>query len=269
MKITATVMTLFILLIVTPVFAECSLDHLIIGCNSDSVLGTDDDNKLFVDCSQKYRSSGTPEYLHWYYPLVESIFPVQYKWSKGQPGFDAFQDYNSNAAYTYDPNRCLAGNAVEDYNIVVDCVAVSPGLRAVFDDGPQYLHFTIELNGQMSFDYSEIHDALGSHMHITYKAISGDDLLWITWRLVDTLDDGDQYLPSEPFTIVFNAEPRSGDLFVDGSVDQGDLWRLGCYWLGRSGSRENDYYERADADRNGRGDYLDFSLFAKSWNTTR
>jgi hypothetical protein len=50
------------------VYAECPLDHFIIGVNEDGVEGNEDDCKLFVDCSQKYRNTGSTSYKKWYYP---------------------------------------------------------------------------------------------------------------------------------------------------------------------------------------------------------
>lgn len=241
--------------------AECSLDHLIIGCNEDGIEGTSDDNKLFVDCWQKYRDSGPPEYLHWYYPLSESIF-TEYKWRIGEPGFDGFQNNNSGAVYTYDPNRCLAGEPDTDYSIIVECIALSPGLRAVHKDYPQ---FTIDQIGQ-SFNHSYIHNLRGdAHMHLSFQAVDGENLHWITWQMYDAVEDANQYEPSEPFTIVFNREPLSGDLVVDGVVDINDLGAFCYYWLSGNGSIHNDYYERADADRDESVDFVDFALLASNW----
>lgn len=46
---------------------------------------------------------------------------------------------------------------------------------------------------------------------MSHQATERDDLRWITFRVFDDLDDGDQYEPSEPITIVFNVAPL-GDL---------------------------------------------------------
>ncbi len=235
--------------------AECPLDHFIIGVNEDGIWGTCDDNKLFVDCWQKYRSSG---YVNWYYPLSESIFS-DYKWRIGEPGFDGFQGTNPNASYTYDPNRCLDGIPDEDYRIIVKCVSISSGFRAVHKDCPQ---FTIDQIGQ-SFNHSEIHALRGDpHMHMSFRAVDGTSLFWITWQMYDALG---QYEPSEPFTIVFNTEPLAGDLVVDGTVDIYDLDELSYYWLESEGSAHNDYYERADCNRDGVVDFGDFSMLALNW----
>jgi len=63
-----------ILIISAIAVADCPLDHLLIGCNPDGVAGTDDDMKLFVDCTMKYRhsdpnNSDQASWLNWYYPL--------------------------------------------------------------------------------------------------------------------------------------------------------------------------------------------------------
>ncbi|MBE0537288.1 MAG: hypothetical protein IH624_16615 [Phycisphaerae bacterium] len=244
--------------------AECSLDHFIIGINEDGIAGTEDDQRLFADCRQKYRRSGSPAYVNWYYPLSSSIFS-DYKWRIGEPGFDAFQQTYPGVS-TYDPNRCPEGVPDENYRIIVECIAVSPGLRAVHKDYPQ---FTIDQAGQ-SFNHSAIHKMRSNaHMHMSYQAVDGTSLFWITWRLVDALDDGDKYAPSKPFTVVFNRQPLSGDLVVDGIVDCHDLAAFLHHWLHAAGAISNDNYERADANRDGHVDFMDFAMLAANWLTVQ
>jgi len=257
----AVLTTVFILILARLGGADCPLDHLVIGCNRDGVEGTDDDRKLFVDCSQKYRDSGEAEYANWFYPLRQSIF-LSYGHRIGEPGFDAFQRINAGARTTYDPNRALVGEPDLDYRVIVDCIALSPGLRAVHKEYPQ---FTIDEVGQ-GFSHSEIHRLRGDgHMHLSYQAVDGEDLHWITYRLRDALDDGDTYELSEPFTVIFNVEPAPGDLAVDGLVDLTDLVELAHYWLHADASRDNDYRERADANRDGLINFHDFALAASQW----
>ena len=242
--------------------ADCSLDHFIIGCNQDGVEGTDDDGKLFVDCRQKYRHSGLTEYANWFYPLNESIF-TSYRYRIGEPGFDAYQNTNPSETHTYDPNRTLAGEPDVDYDIVVECIDISAGLRAVHKDYPQ---FTVDAAGQ-SFSYSTIHNLRGDgHMHMSYQAVDGDNLHWITFCIYDGLDDGEQYEPSELLTIVFNVEPVAGDLAVNGLVDVADLLELSHYWLSMDAGPHNDYCERADANRDGLVNLADFALMASNWH---
>ena len=171
--------------------SECPLDHFIIGVNQDGIEGTDDDKKLFVDSSQKYRDSGTVEYSNWFYPLNESIFS-SYPYRIGEPGFDSFQDYNPYAAYTYDPNRTLKGQPDTDYRIIIHCLSISPGLRVVHKDYPQ---FTIDEIGQ-DFNHSLI-NALrdDAHMHMSYQAANGEDLFWVTYYLYDELADPNKSSP--------------------------------------------------------------------------
>jgi hypothetical protein len=251
-----------ILVISSIVHAECPLDHFIIGCNRDGIEGTDDDRQLFVDCWQKYRDSGEIEYANWYYPLHKSIFP-SYSYRIGEPGFDAFQGTNPSASYTYDPNRALTGEPEVDYNVIVECVDMSVGVRAVHKDYPQFI---IDAVGQ-SFSHSSIyHQRSDSHMHMSYQAVDGENLHWITFCLYDLLDDGEQYVPSEPFTIVFNTEPLAGDLVVDGIVDMADMLELSFFWLATDAGRDNDYCERADANRDGVVNLRDFALMASNWH---
>jgi len=242
--------------------AECPLDHFIIGCNRDGVEGTPDDKALFVDSWQKYRDSDETQYANWFYPLQKSIF-TSYSYRIGEPGFDAFQAVKPSASYTYDPNRSLAGDPDVDYCVTIACVALSAGLRAVHKDYPQ---FTIDAVGQ-TFDHSYIHNLRGdSHIHMSYQATDGESLHWITFRVFDSLEDADQYEPSEPFTIVFNVEPPAGDLVVDGVVNLVDLAEMSCRWLSSESSRHNDFCERADTNRDGVVNLLDFAPMAANWS---
>ncbi|HNS20456.1 MAG TPA: dockerin type I domain-containing protein [Sedimentisphaerales bacterium] len=245
--------------------AECPLDHFIFGCNRDGVFGTSDDKTLFVDSWQKYRDSGETPYANWFYPLNRSIF-ASYPYRVGEPGFDSFQADSPSASYTYDPNRSLAGEPDLDYSVHVEIAALSAGLRVVHKDYPQ---FTLDAVGQ-SFDHSYIHALRGdAHIHMSYQAADGENLRWITFRIRDSLEDGDQYEPSEPFTIVFNVEPLAGDLVVDGKVDLADLTEMSHYWLAPESSRHNDFCERADANRDGVVDLHDFACLAANWRTSQ
>jgi hypothetical protein len=245
------------------VHAECPLDHFIIGCNHDGIEGTADDRTLFLDSGQKYRNSGQTPYGNWFYPLQESIF-AGYRYRIGEPGFDMFQAVNPGASITYDPNRSLAGEPDLDYRITIECVALSPGLRAVHKDYPQ---FTLDAAGQ-TFDHSAIHSLRGdSHIHMSYQATSGANLQWISFQIFDNLQDGEQYEPSEPVTLVFNVEPLPGDLVVDGKVGPADLAQLGRYWLSPESSRRNDFCERADTNRDGFVNMIDFARMAANWRT--
>lgn len=260
-KINLEIVLIMILAVSSIVQAECTLDHFIIGCNRDGVEGTNDDRQLFVDCRQKYRDSGEIEYANWFYPLHKSIFP-SYSYRIGEPGFDAFQDTKPNASYTYDPNRALVGKPEVDYNILIECADMSVGIRAVHKEYPQFIIDAVDQN----FSHSYIHRLRGdSHMHMSYQAVDGENLHWITFCLSDSLDDGEQYEPSEPFTIVFNTQPLAGDLVIDGIVDISDLAEFSRYWLASDSSIHNDYQERADSDRNGCVDFLDFALLASNW----
>jgi hypothetical protein len=65
--------------------------------------------------------------------------------------------------------------------------------------------------------------------------------------------------------VVFVTDPPAGDLVIDGQVDMNDLAEFCFYWLKDNGSRENDYYERADANRDGCVNFVDFALLAPHW----
>lgn len=263
MKLFTAIISLAIVLIISKVsFADCPLDHLIIGCNRDGVAGTEDDMKLFLDCRHKYRHSGDTDYANWFYPLHESIFS-SYPYRLGEPGFDMFQI--SGVGSTYDPNRCLAGQPNLDYSLEIEVVSISPGLKVKHKEYPD---FTIDQAGQY-FNHSSIHESRGdAHMHLSYQAVDNYNLHWVTYRVYDGFADSGEanhYEASEPVTIVFIREPLAGDLVVDGTVDVNDLVQFGYDWLNDHGDKSNDYYERADANRDGLVDFLDFSLLASNW----
>ena len=245
----------FILLISAIAPAECPLDHLLIGCNPDGISGTDDDMKLFVDCTMKYRhsdpnNSGQATWLNWYYPLYYNERYDRYQID--EPGFELIEGN--------DPNRQLKGTPDVDHRIIIRCLSITPGFAVwnssvgvIFDEPDD------------TFNYSDFWD---SHLHLQYRtaATNGStDLLWVTFQVYDESAGFNQYEVSEPFTIVFAGKPLAGDLVVDGTVDIKDLLEFSYYWLGDCGCRANDYYERADANRDGKVDFCDFALMASNW----
>ncbi|MBN2272186.1 MAG: hypothetical protein JXN61_16355 [Sedimentisphaerales bacterium] len=242
------------LLILLPAPADCPLDHLLIGCNQDGIVGTEDDKKLFVDCAQKYRHSdpehsGDPTWLNWYYPLYYNERYDRYQ--IGEPGFDII---------TEDRDRSLAGVPDVDYRIMIECVSITPGFAAKNTT----LDITLDEAGD-SFNHNALSD---SHLHLQYRApnpAGATELHWITYQLYDAIADGNQYESAEPITVVFVTEPLSGDLVVDGVVDMFDLTAIAHYWRANSGANSNDYYERADADRNGLVDFTDLAILASNW----
>lgn len=246
--------TLFIIILASTglCFAECPLDHFEIGCNRDGITGTADDNELFVDCSQIYRHSDPahnedPTWLYWHYPLYYSV--IYHDYTIGEPGFDTIK--------ADDPNHCLSGTPMVDYDIIIEVVSISPGLRGVFQGSPA---FTLSQAGD-SFNHSSFSDP---HMHFTWRAPTNSQLYWITFRMHDTKG---KYLPSEPFSMVLVEDPPVGDLVIDGKVDWNDLAEFCYFWLQDNGDRSNDYYERADVNKDGKVDFKDFCLLASNWLT--
>ena len=233
-------------------FADCSLDHFPIGCNRDGLFGTDDDNQLFVDCSDKYRHSDPahitdPTWLNWYYPLYYN--PAYSRYQFGEPGFDAIE--------SSDPNRQLTGSPDVDYRIIIECLSITPGFSA----RNSTLGIVIDEVGDF-IDHSSLADP---HLHLEYRAPSpsgATDMQWITYILYDDLGT---YQQSEPFSVVFVREPAAGDLVIDGIVDTADLSEFCCYWLRDNPARENDFYERADNNRDGYINLIDFAFFSLNW----
>jgi hypothetical protein len=231
-------------------FASCSLDHLLIGCNPDGLFGTDDDQKLVVDCRQKYRHSdpnnaGDPTWLNWHYPMYYSSRYNRY--SIGEPGFDM----------NMDPNHLLAGTVNIDYRLVIECVSIKAGFLARTDDGA----YVLDGAGD-AIAYSSRPE---THMHLENRApasAGGTELHWNTFIIYDPLG---RYEPSEPLSIVFVKEPPAGDLVIDGIVNLNDLLEFCFYWLSDGGSLANDFYERADANRDGQVNLADFAGLAANW----
>jgi hypothetical protein len=232
--------------------ADCPLDHFLIGRNQDGIDGTGDDNKLFVDCSQKYRHSdpnniGDPTWLQWHYPLFYN--PRYDRYQFGEPGFDTIK--------ADDPNRQLQGTPNIDYQIIIECISITPGFIA------KNSTLGIELNkaGDL-INHSALSDP---HLHLEYRAPApsgATNLQWITYVIYDNLGN---YEPSEFFSIAFVKDPLPGDLIIEGMVDMNDLTELCYYWLENNGDRSNDYYERADANRDGSVNLLDFAMLASNW----
>lgn len=209
--LTVMLISIIVCVIFPPLWGcNCPLDHLFVGCNEDGIEGTGDDDKLFINCQQKYRHSdplGYPpphpiDYLNPFYPLYLSDIPP-YDWAIGEPGFDTLRGDIPSYCDAYDPIRCLIGDPDVDYRVVIECVSITPGFIAEHYSYYPPFNILIDEPGD-SFNLSGIGD--GCHLHLGYHAADGTGLFWITWQMYDELG---QYEPSEPFTIVFNIEPLS------------------------------------------------------------
>ncbi len=223
--------------------AACSLDHLLIGCNPDGDPNTTHDNdKLFFDCSQKYRNTPA-NWLADYYHIPKSFFG---DYRLGEPGIDV-------AAAGV---QGLTGVKNVDYRIMVECVSIS-------DDLSVYNGTTAVLSqAGDTFNHSALSD---DHVHLTYYVPNGAGaakLQWVTLRLYDALG---RYQSSEPCTIVFCQPPQVADIAVDGFVDAGDLAALCSKWLLDDADRSNDFHERTDINRDGKVNLLDFAVFYQNW----
>jgi hypothetical protein len=235
--------------------AGCPLDHYQIGINADGIAGTEDDNRLFVDCSQIYRhsdpnNSGGQTWLHWHYPMYFNERLIRYQ--IGEPGFDVIRnDPNQN-----DPNQQLQGIANVDYQLYVECVS----LRTGFSARNTTLGVLLDSIGDR-FCQSTLTDP---HIHLEYRAASplANEPYWITYRIVD---DKGLYETSEDFTLIFIKDPLDGDMVVDGTVNLLDLQYWLDYWLGDNGGRYNDFYNRSDINRDGHVNLIDFSMLAENW----
>lgn len=217
----------------------CPQDHLLVGCNPDGNVNTiEDNNDLYFDKSIKYRN--TPDnFQNWYYALGDSFFG---DYRLLEPGFDIITE----------PNRVLQGVKNIDYKIMLECVDISDGLKVL-----QGTNIILDSPGDV-FCYS----CGDTHIHLTYQSSDGESMQWITYRLYD---DFGKYQPSDFSTVVFCQLPQSGDLVIDGVVDFDDLAEFCYYWLADEANKANDYYERADTNRDGIVNFADFSRLTGNW----
>jgi hypothetical protein len=243
---------LFIYLLLTAIVcaAGCPLDHYQIGINADGIAGTDDDDRLFVDCSQIYRhsdpdNSGGQTWLYWHYPLYYNERYNRYQ--IGEPGFDLI--YN-------DPNRQLQGTANTDYQLYVECVSLRTGLSA----RNTTLGVLLDSVGDR-FCHSTFTDP---HIHLEYRAGAplADEPYWITYRIYDAKG---RYEATNHFTLIFIKDPIDGDVVVDGTVNISDLQFWLDYWLLDEGGYDNDFYYRCDINRDGQVNLIDFAMLAENW----
>jgi hypothetical protein len=172
---------------------------------------------------------------------------IYHNYTIGEPGFDTLK--------ADEPNYCLTGTPMVDYDLMVEVVSISLGLTGTYVGSPA---FTISEAGD-TFNHSSFPDP---HMHFTWRAPTADRLYWITFSMYDALG---KYQPSDDFSLVFVKDPLAGDLIIDGLVDMNDLAELCYYWLEDNGNRSNDYYERADANKDSLVNFLDFALLASNW----
>lgn len=250
---------LLVIMLCNSALAYCPLDHLFIGCNEDGIPGTADDMKLFVHSLHKYRNS--ENFGEWFYTLsVSGMDP--HNFIINQPGFDEINDGSQYDHPLKDPNRSLSGVRNVDYQIMVQCLDISENFRVTNLTG------TIVLDEPGDFfNHSAQPD---THIHLWYvwrssqPYVQPDELLWVTYQLYDAKG---KYSDSEPFSIAFVKEPLPGDLAMDGYVDVLDIERFGYYWLMQGASQNNDYYERADINKDGSVDFYDFAMLAQNWMT--
>ncbi len=231
--------------------ADCPLDHFLVGINPDGIAGTADDLKLFVDCWEIYRHSDPldnqdPTWAYWHYPLYSSIYGG---YTNGEPGFDFI-------LVSDDPNQAITGTPLVDYNLWIEVVSIAPGFYATWDGEPEFFL----LNAGDKFDYTALGDP---HQHFNWNAPTDNNLYWISFRIYDALG---KYQPSDVFSVVFIKDPLAGNLVFDDVIDINDLSQFCYYWLQDNGSSTNDYYQRADMNKDGTVNFVDFALMANNWH---
>ena len=92
-----------------------------------------------------------------------------------------------------------------------------------------------------------------------------DKLFYVVYRLVDDLDDGQQYESSEDFWVVFN-QPVPGDFDADGYIDQSDYNHLRDCLCGPQVPQEAEECVNCDLDDDGNVDLADVAEFQQAFS---
>ena len=231
----------------------CPLDHFSIGQNGGAGSHT---GTLIADVSQLYGITVRKPYAS-HYPLNYSLSKQAY--INGEPGSEETET---------NPDQQFAGVAMTDYDIWLEVVEVSDNLWV----GVGSSWYTT--GGRIRLSTVPYH-----HVHLSYwlyaSVYDSKDLHYAVFRLVDDLDDGQRYQPSEEFWVVLN-RPVPGDSDADGYIDGDDLDQFKACVSGPALSYDPENLPAActqipdadgilpaDLDRDGDVDQSDFGLFQR------
>ncbi|MCK4659331.1 MAG: hypothetical protein KAV82_07400 [Phycisphaerae bacterium] len=224
----------------------CPLDHFAIGQLGGEGSPT---GKLFADVGELYltHDDGTKPYPS-YYRLFNS--QIDNAWVNGEPGTEAIEN---------DPQHELAGTRQIDYNIWMEVVELSENLYVNHNNHWYFPGESIHLSSQQ-----------WHHLHLdywVYPAAQYDPgkVYYVVYRLVDELEDGQQYSPSDEFWVVFN-QAVPGDFDKDGHIDQDDYRHLHEGFTGPDAVQIDPGYEDADLDDDGDVDLADFARLQRCYS---
>ena len=210
----------------------CPLDHFSIGQLGGRGSST---GRLFADVETLYRATERKPYAGCY-PLQESLYGG---YVNGEPGSNLL---------TGDPEHELAGTPLVDYDIWLEVVELSPDFYVGYQ-GTWYVQG----------DRVHLSEVPGHHLHMDYwvflEDYAPDRLYYVIYRLLDELDDGQRYQPSEEFWVVFN-RPVPGDFNDDGHIDLYDFSRFQTAF-----SPTAPDHQMADLDGDGGVDLDDYTAW--------
>ena len=252
-----------ILLFTNSLFAGCPLDHVAIGCNPDGTWATADDYELCYDKTQLYRKSdpanpGVATWANRFYPLQGPDYWGCYY--SDQPGFGQMWDLNNT-------EHKLNGQRNTDYRLIAECTRISANFWA--EDASYNKIF------QQAGDKFNISNYDENHVHFFFVTQEPDKTHWISFIVYENVDfpapydpNNSLYVAAAEYTIVFGKEPEKGDIFVDGKIDGCDLAILGRQWLQNAlydDLLKTDYFERADINKDGAVNFVDYACLASNW----
>jgi hypothetical protein len=234
----------------------CPLDHFAFGQDGGEGSHT---GRLFADVSQFYQTTvRKPSKSH--YPLNYNASLQAYV--NGEPG---------SAEIESDPVVGLAGERLIDYDIWLEIVDCSDNLWVGVGNGWYAKGDRIQLSTTASH-----------HVHMNYwvwdSVHDPDEVYYVVYRLVDDLEDGQEYQPSAEFWVVLNrAVP--GDFDADGHIDDADLEQFEACTTGPAVAYDpqslptgctlapdDEDIIAADLDRDGDVDQSDFGRFQQCFS---
>ena len=223
----------------------CPLDHFAIGQLQGEGSHT---GPLFADVTELYttHTDGTKDFPA-YYPLEYSAYYDAYR--NGEPGTEEIE-------FDDDPEHALADTRLIHFDIWLEIVDISTNGLWVGAGGEWYN----TPGGRFHPSAEEWH-----HLHMTYHVYADDwsaeELFYVVYRVVDDLEDGQQYDPSEDFWVILNRE-IPGDFNKNGHIDLYDYAHFQAAFTGPDIPQTDPDYQDADLDGDDDVDLDDYARFA-------
>lgn len=220
----------------------CPLDHFAIGQSGGEGSHT---GRLFADVTELYLTHLEKPYAS-HYPLNYSAYYNAYR--NGEPGSEEVEN---------DPEHELAGERLVDFDLWLEIVDISTNGLWVGYGGNWYN----AAGGRFHLSGEAWH-----HLHLTYHVYaadwSADELIYVVYRVVDDLNDGERYDASDDFWVVLNRE-IPGDFNRNGHIDLADYAHLQIGFTGAGIPQSDPAYQDADLDGDDDVDPDDFTRFER------